>query len=120
MAANYHYFDGLTIRNTDVAFWAGPKKITGSSGLTVIRCRFENIGKGIHTNWSGSKSFYIADNIFIGRHNPYNLERWGDPTAIRAYPVGQCLSEYAVKVSNSGHVICHPMDFPMFIQFKKC
>jgi hypothetical protein len=107
MAANYHYFEGLTIRNTDVAFWAGQKRITGASGLTIKRCRFENIGKGIHTDWSGSKNFYIADNIFIGRHNPYNLERWGDPTAINPYPVGQCLSEYAIKVAGSGHVICH-------------
>jgi hypothetical protein len=107
MAANYNYFEGLTIRNTDVAFWAGQKRITGSSGLTVRRCRFENVGKGIHTDWSGSKNFYIADNIFIGRHNPYNLERWGDPTRINPYPVGQCLSEYAIKVAGSGHVICH-------------
>jgi hypothetical protein len=107
MAANYHYFEGLTIRNTDVAFWAGQKRITGSSGLTVKRCRFENIGKGIHTDWSGSKNFYIADNTFIGRHNPHNLERWGDPTAIDPYPAGQCLSEYAVKVAGAGHVICH-------------
>jgi hypothetical protein len=107
MAANYHYFEGLTIRNTDVAFWAGQKRIIGSSGLTIKRCRFENIGKGIHTDWSGSRNFYIADSTFIGRHNPYNLERWGDPTAVHPYPVGQCLSEYAIKVAGSGHVICH-------------
>jgi hypothetical protein len=79
MAANYHHFEGLTIRNTDLAFWAGQKNIAGSSGLTVKNCKFENIGKGIHTDWSGSKNFYIADNIFIGRHNPNTLERWGGP-----------------------------------------
>jgi hypothetical protein len=107
MAADYNYFEGLTIRNTDVAFWAGRKRITGSSGLTVKRCRFEDIGKGIYTDWSGSKNFYIADNVFVGRHNPYNLERWGDPAKISPYPVGECLSEYAIKVAGSGHVICH-------------
>ncbi|MEJ2723788.1 MAG: hypothetical protein P8175_03915 [Deltaproteobacteria bacterium] len=113
MAGNYHYFEGLTIRNTDVAFWAGHKNIAGSRGLTVKRCRFENIGKGIHTDWSGSKNFYIADNVFIGRHNPYHVERWGDPEASNRFfaagpfPVGPCLSEYAVKVAGSGHVICH-------------
>lgn len=108
MAGNYHYFEGVTIRNTDVAFWAGHKKIAGSSGLTVKNCRFENIGKGVHTDWSGSKNFYIADNVFIGRHNPYNLERWGDPEATdKPFPVAPCLSEYAVKVAGSGHVICH-------------
>lgn len=115
MAANYNYFEGLTIRNTDLAFWAGHKNIAGSSGLTVKNCKFENIGKGIHTDWSGSKNFYIADNVFIGRHNPYHLERWGDPEkatvgtsqSINPIPVAPCLSEYAVKIAGSGHVVCH-------------
>jgi hypothetical protein len=31
MAANYNYFEGLTIRHTDLAFQAGLKNITGSS-----------------------------------------------------------------------------------------
>jgi hypothetical protein len=115
MAANYNYFEGLTIRNTDLAFWAGHKNIAGSSGLTVKNCKFENIGKGIHTDWSGSKNFYIADNVFVGRHNPYHLERWGDPEkatigtsqSINPIPVAPCLSEYAVKVAGAGHVVCH-------------
>lgn len=113
MAGNYHYFEGITIRNTDVAFWAGHKNIAGCSGLTVKRCRFEDIGKGIHTDWSGSKNFYIADNVFNGRHNPYNVERWGDTEASNRFysagpfPVAPCLSEYAVKIAGSGHVICH-------------
>jgi hypothetical protein len=106
MAANYNYFEGLTIRNTDVAFWAGRKWVTGSSGLTVKRCRFENVGKGIHTDWSGSKNFYIADNVFIGRHDPDTLHRWAYPFP-SPYPVEPCLSEYAVKVAGEGHVICH-------------
>src|SRR4030042_2727297 len=37
MAAEYNYFEGLTIRNTYVAFLAGNKNIIGSSGLTVKR-----------------------------------------------------------------------------------
>jgi hypothetical protein len=107
MAANYNYFEGLTIRNTDVAFWAGRKKLTGSSGLTVKRCRFENVGMGIHTDWSGSKNFYIADNVFIGRHDPGQLQGWYLPPRPSPYPYGKCLSEYAVKVAGQGHVICH-------------
>ena len=35
MAANYNYFEGLTIRNTELAFWAGYKNITGASGITI-------------------------------------------------------------------------------------
>jgi hypothetical protein len=34
MAGNYNYFEGLTIRNTNVAFLLGIKDIAGSSGFT--------------------------------------------------------------------------------------
>lgn len=108
MAADYHYFEGLTIRNTYVAFLAGNKNIIGCSGLTIKKCRFENINKGIHTDWSGSKNFYIADNIFIGRHDPNVLHGWTNlPPRSSPYPYEKCLSEYAVKVCGAGHVICH-------------
>jgi hypothetical protein len=115
MAANYNYFEGLTIRNTEVAFWAGQKGIKGASGLTVKRCRIENVDKGVHTDWSGSKNFYIADNVFIGRHVPDQLQGWYRfpmssflPSRRPApYPYGKCLSEYAVKVAGQGHVVCH-------------
>ena len=43
------------------------RAIAGSKGLTVKRCRFENVNLGIFTNYSGSSNFYIADNYFIGR-----------------------------------------------------
>src|SRR5262245_5501041 len=45
-AANYNYFEGLTIRNTEIAIWAGTQFIVGSKGLTVKRSRFENVGMG--------------------------------------------------------------------------
>jgi hypothetical protein len=107
-AADYHYFEGLTVRNTYVAFLVGNKNIIGSSGLTVKRCRFEDIDKGIHTDWSGSKNFYIADNVFIGRHDPNVLHGWTNlPPRMSPYPYEKCLSEYAVKVAGAGHVICH-------------
>lgn len=108
MAANYNYFEGLTIRNTDIAFLAGIKNITGSSGLTIKKCRFENIGKGIHTDWSGSKNFYIADNVFIGRQNPDMMTTWYDGVHnTTGLPHTLTLSEYAVKVYGSGHVVCY-------------
>jgi hypothetical protein len=69
-AANYTYFEGLTIRNTQIAIWAGTQFITGSKGLTVKHCRFEDIGMGVYTNYSGSSNFYIADNWFIGKNDP--------------------------------------------------
>ena len=33
MAADYHIFEGLTIRNAEVAFWAGVKDVAGAKGL---------------------------------------------------------------------------------------
>jgi hypothetical protein len=108
LAADYHYFEGLTIRKTDIAFLAGHKMIAGCSGLTVKKCRFEDIGKGIYTDWGGSKNFYIADNVFIGRHNPNTLHGWTNLSPITSpYPYEKCLSEYAVKIAGEGHVVCH-------------
>jgi hypothetical protein len=69
-AAPYHYFEGLTIRNTEIAIWAGTQFIVGTKGLTVKKTRFESIGMGVYTNYSGSSDFYIADNWFIGRNDP--------------------------------------------------
>jgi hypothetical protein len=108
MAANYNYFEGLTIRNTDIAFLAGLKNITGSSGLTVKKCRFEDIGRGIYTDWSGSKDFYIADNIFIGRNRSDILMGWIGNTwkNLPGFP-NKMVSEYAVKVYGSGHVVAY-------------
>ena len=108
MASDYLYFEGLTIRNTEVAFQAGHKGLAGAVGLTVKNCRLEDIGRGIYTDWSGSKDFYIADNIFIGKSHPQRLEGWignvwrdtpGYPTPV--------LSELALKVYGSGHVIAY-------------
>ena len=112
LAADYHYFEGITFRNTYVALLAGNKKITGSEGLTVKSCRFEDIDKGIHTDWSGSKNFYVADSTFIGRHDPESLHGWikepiPDFILPPHYPFEKCLSEYAIKIAGSGHVICH-------------
>lgn len=108
MAANYNYFEGLTIRNTDIAFLAGLKNITGSSGLTVKKCRFEDIGRGVYTDWSGSKDFYIADNSFIGRNRSDVLMGWIGSTwkNLPGYP-NRMISEFAVKVYGSGHVVAH-------------
>lgn len=102
MAADYHYFEGLTIRNTDIAFYAGLKRVMGCSGLTVKNCRMEDIGIGVVTYNADSKDFYIADNAMIGRHDPDTLVGWyglEKPSPLTSY--------YAVKVYGQSHVICH-------------
>ena len=108
MAANYNYFEGLTIRNTDLAFWGGQKGITGSTGLTIKKCRFENVGRAIYTDWSGSKDYYITDNTMIGRFNPNYLMGFTGRTWQNLPEFNpKLVSEYAVKVYGSGHVVAY-------------
>ena len=76
MAADYHYFEGLTIRNTDVVFYAGLKRVMGNKGLTVKHCRMEDIGIAVMSYSEDSRDFYIADNTMIGRHDPDTLLGW--------------------------------------------
>jgi len=76
--ADYHYFEGITFRNTELAIWAGQQFGPGAKGLTVKHCRFEGFGFGIYTNSSRSSNFYIADNTFIGRNDPAHIISWSD------------------------------------------
>ncbi len=102
MAADYHYFEGLTIRNVDIAFYAGLKRVMGNSGLSVVNCKLEDVGIGVMTHNADSKDYYIADNVFTGRHDPDTLVGWyglEHPSPLTSY--------YAVKVYGKGHVVCH-------------
>lgn len=107
-AADYHYFEGITVRNTDVAFELGHKRIRGAVGFTLKHSRIEDVGRGVSTDWGGARDFYIADNVFIGRNDPSRLMGWIGRTwsDLPGFPQ-PLLSEYAVKVFGSGHVIAH-------------
>ena len=109
MASKYHIFDGLTIRDTDVAIFAGQKEVLGAVGLTVKNCRFENVGFGVWTEYAGSSDFYLADNLFLGRDDRFRLIGWTGPLWASAGPYGshQLTSYYAIKVYGPGHVIAH-------------
>ncbi|MGH9674454.1 MAG: hypothetical protein ACRD44_14840, partial [Bryobacteraceae bacterium] len=104
MASEYHIFEGLTIRNTDIAFFAGQKEVLGAKGLAVRNCRLEDIGIGVTTEYAGSKDFYIADNVFLGRDDRMRLIGWSNPGIYGAHPLR---SYFAVKVYGSGHVVAH-------------
>ena len=104
MAADYNYFQGLTIRNTDIAFYTGLKDVLGCSGLVVKNCRIENVGIGVMNQYAGSKNFYIADNVLIGRDDPFRLNGWSNPGIYGPSPLK---SYYGIKVYGQGHVICH-------------
>jgi hypothetical protein len=115
MASEHHIFDGLTLRNTDVAIFAGQKEVAGAVALTVRNCRFEHVGFGVWTEFAGSSDFYIADNLFIGRDDRFRLIGWGGRQRAPEGPAWQeplygshqLTSYYAIKVYGPGHVIAH-------------
>jgi hypothetical protein len=109
MGTSHHIFEGLTFRNTDIAMLAGKKELAGATNLTVKNCRFENVGFGVWTEYAGSREFYIADNLFIGRDDRFRLIGWTGPRwgEIGPYSSHQVTSYYAVKVYGPGHVIAH-------------
>ena len=108
MGSNYNYFEGITVRNTNVAFLLGIKSIAGSSGFTLKHSLLYNVGRAVQDDWSGSKNFYIADNVMVGRHDPNKMMGWIGAIFEKFpdYPE-LLLSEYAVKVYGQGHVVAH-------------
>jgi hypothetical protein len=104
MGSEYNIFDGLTIRDTDIAFFAGQKAVAGAKGLTVRNCRIEDVGIGIISESAVSRDFFIMDNVFLGRLDRYRLIGWSNPGIYGPHPM---LSYYAVKLYGQGHVIAH-------------
>jgi hypothetical protein len=108
MGANYNYFEGVTVRNTEVAFMLGIKNIAGASGFTLKHSKIVDVGRAVQDDWSGSKDFYIADNVMNGRHDPDLMMGWNGPLWNRFADFPEPLtSEYAVKVYGQGHVVAH-------------
>jgi hypothetical protein len=104
------YFEGITFRNTNLALLAGRKRIVGATGLTVKHCRFESVGIGIHSDYSGSNNFYIADNTFIGLHDPtemigWDTRTWGTTPGFAEKSLDR--SQYAVKIYGQGSVVAY-------------
>lgn len=109
LAANYNYFDGITVRNTNVAFLLGIKDIAGADGFTLINSRAYDVGRVVRDDWAKSKDYYIADNVFLGRHDPEHITSWIGADVWGKYSGFPALitSEYAVKVYGQGHVVAH-------------
>ena len=107
-AANYTYFEGITVQHTDVGFDLGHKRIGGAVGFTLKHSKLVDVGRGVFTDWGGARDFYIADNVFVGRNDPNRLMGWiGKTWAGKPGFPQPLLSEYAVKVFGSGHVIAY-------------
>ena len=109
IASEHHIIEGLTFRNTEIAIFAGEKDVLGAVNLTVRNCRFEDIGVGVWTEYAGSRDFYIADNLFLGRDDQMRMIGWNQAGSRAAgiYPSHQLRSFFAVKVYGPGHIIAH-------------
>jgi hypothetical protein len=111
MGADYTYFEGITFRNTNMAIEAGQKGIAGAMGLTVKRSTFDQVGVAVHSDWSGSKNFYIADNAMNGRNDPTYLIGWLNTWPWNEVPgfleKQRMKSYYAVSIYGSGHVVAY-------------
>jgi hypothetical protein len=111
MGGDYNYFEGLTFRNSGTVFEAGMKNIAGAKGLTVKRCKFENIGTAVHSDWAGTSGFYIADNDMLGRESLnyvftwYGIKPWVDRPDFAER--GKMKSFYAVSIYGQGHVMAY-------------
>ena len=109
LAGSYNYFDGITVKNTNVGFLLGIKDIIGADGFTLVNSRAINVGRVVRDDWAKSKDFYIANNVFLGRHDPQRLTSWigADVWAKYSEFPAPITSEYAVKVYGQGHVVAH-------------
>jgi hypothetical protein len=118
MGANYNYFDGITVRNANLAFMAGIKDIGGASGFVLKNSHVYDIGRGVQNDWSGSKNYYIADNVLTGRLVAREILRgpsggggtggvWDEISGGPEILGGNGGSEYAIKVYGQGHVVAY-------------
>ncbi len=100
-AADHLYFEGITVRNTRIAFYCGLQGLQACTGLTVKNCRIEQVQYGVLAQDGRSENFYIADNVFTGRNpsdrfNPESGGAWGHTEA-----------GYPVNLAGKGHVVCY-------------
>lgn len=110
MGGDWHLFEDITFRNTNIAIEAGMKNIIGAEGIMVKYSRFEDVATAIHSDWSGSRKFYIADNVMEGRRPPelmgwYNIPPWNEDPDFEEKRLLD--SYYAVSIYGAGHVIAH-------------
>ena len=106
MFADYNYIEGLTIRNCEVAVYAGLRYTHGCNGLVVRNCRMENVGCAVNAQYGGSRNFYIADNVILGREDKVRLHGWTGNWS-RYGPLSDLKSFIAVDINGQGHVVCH-------------
>src|SRR4030095_3818862 len=112
-AADYNYFEGITFRNTSIAIWAGTQFIAGSKGLTVKRCRFEQVGMGVFTNYSVSSNCAVGDSVFLGRNDSKHLIGWNGAfweqfNGVEGQEYPPIMKSYTgIRLYGPGHVVAY-------------
>ena len=76
MAANYNYFEGITFRKRQRRLSGRNQEHCGVERLHPEAFAYYDVGRAVQADWSGSKNFYIADNVMIGRHDPNKMMGW--------------------------------------------
>ncbi len=97
MGADWLVFDGLRVRNTEIAFLAGLWNTTGCQGLAVVNCTIEDVNSGVVGFHGRCREFTIADNVFRGRYPQQEMVGEGAPMD----------SMYGVNLCGGGHVVCY-------------
>ncbi len=98
-SADHVYFEGLTLRNAKITIKAGVQFLNGCTGLTVKRCKIEDVGYGVLGTNGKCRDFYLADN---------HMRSW-KVTKIKGAS-GQCYDRdhgYGVNVLGMGHAVCY-------------
>ncbi|MFC1552687.1 hypothetical protein ACFL6P_09030, partial [Candidatus Latescibacterota bacterium] len=107
MFADNIHFEGLTIKNCEIGILAGLRYTEGCDGLVVRNCRFENVGCALNAQFPGSRNFYIADNVMLGREKPDVLRGWTGLWKRHTVGLSDLQSFIAVDINGQGHVVCH-------------
>ena len=113
-AADYTYFEGITFRNADVRRSSLARSSRWVEGAHRQASRFENVGAGIFTNYSGSSNFYIADNYVHrarrseSRHRLVGQQFWAPFNGVEGQKFPPAMASYvAVKLYGPGHVVAY-------------
>jgi len=96
--ADHIHVEDLTLRRGDTAIHAGSKGEVGSSHVVVRRCRIEDIVSGIWTSSEDAASWFVADNVIVGRNptwHPRTSSQFMKPSA------------YGVNIHGRGHVVAY-------------
>jgi len=107
MFADNIHFEGLTIKNCEVGIMAGLRYNEGCDGLVVRDCKFEDVGCAINAQFPGSRNFYIADNVILGREEQNIVRGWTGLWKRHTVGLSDLKSFIAIDINGQGHVVCH-------------